>query len=173
MIEVMISAGLGAVILAGVLAAFLMMGRSGYNASSYSTMDAESRRALEVLGVDARMASNIKWTDSSTITLTVAGAEVTYAYDSSATGATARSFYRKTGPVSSTATPLVLMRDIADFAFCRYKIVNGVDHAALNDLETKQIQITLRSLRSRATVASATNSILSARIVLRNKKVST
>lgn len=173
MVEVMITAVIGAMMLTGVLSLFLMMGRSGYNASGYSTMDAEARRALEVLGVDARMASKIFWTDSSTITLTVSGAEVTYVYDSSTSGNTARSFYRKTGGVSSTATPLILVRDVADFTFCRYKIVNGVDYTANNDLETKQIQITMRMVRSRATVASATNSILSARVVLRNKKVST
>jgi len=69
---------------------------------------------------------------------------VTYAYDSATTGATARCFYRKTGAASSTATPLILVRDVNDFAFRRYKVVNGVDYTAANDLETKQIQITLR-----------------------------
>jgi len=34
-------------ILTGVLSAFLMMGRSGYNAANYSMMEAEARRALE------------------------------------------------------------------------------------------------------------------------------
>ena len=173
LVEVMVSAALGTFILAGVLSVFLMMGRSGYNASSYSIMDSEARRGLEVLSIDARMASDIQWIDSSAITLTVNGAEVTYAYDSATTGPTARSFYRKVGGFASGATPQVLVRDITEFTFCRYKVVNGVDFSAANDLETKQIQVTLRAARTRSTVATATNAVLSARVILRNKKVST
>jgi type II secretory pathway pseudopilin PulG len=171
--ELMISAGLSVFVLAGILATFLMLGRSGYNASSYSTMDAEARRALEKLSEDARMATNIEWTSNAVITLTIAGNEITYGYDSSTTGDTARSFYRKEGKPSGTAKPLILVRDVSEFAFCRYRVVNGVDFTAANDIETKQIQITLRAVRARSTVVAATNAVLSARIVLRNKKVTT
>ena len=170
--EVMIAAVISTVVLAGVLTAFLMVGRSGYNASGYTTMDNEVRRGLELLSIDARMASDIAWSNNTSLTLTVNGAQVTYAFDSSTTGTTARSFYRKAGGPSSAATPDILVRDVTDFAFCYYKVVNGVDHTASGPLDTKQIQVTLRAARTRATVATATNSVLSARIVLRNKKVS-
>ncbi|MEO5960972.1 MAG: type II secretion system protein, partial [Opitutaceae bacterium] len=38
LVEVLIAATISAVVLAGVLTSFLMMGRSGYNASNYSVM---------------------------------------------------------------------------------------------------------------------------------------
>ena len=65
------------------------------------------------------------------------------------------------------------MRKVSEFAFRRYKVVNGANFAAANDLETKQIQITLRSVRTGATTVAATNAVLSARVVLRNKLVTT
>jgi Tfp pilus assembly protein PilV len=171
--EVMISAGLSVFVLAGILTTFLMLGRSGYNASSYSTMESEARRALEKLSEDARMATNIEWTSNASITLTVGSNKIIYAYDSSSTGDTARSFYRREVLASGTARPLILVRDVSEFAFCRYKVLNGVNYTAANDTETKQIQITLRAVRARSTVVAATNAVLSARIVLRNKKVTT
>jgi prepilin-type N-terminal cleavage/methylation domain-containing protein len=167
LVEVLVSVAISSVILTGVMSTFVMLGRSGYNAGSYSIMEAQSRRALEMFSQDARMASNIAWTSSQSITLTVqslsATSTVIYAYDSSA-----KTFSRRSG--SST---LILVRDVTDFAYRRYKVVNGVDYTATNDLETKQIQITLRTIRKANTVVDATNSVLSARVVLRNKPVST
>ena len=74
---------------------------------------------------------------------------------------------------AGTSARRILVRDVTDFAFRRYKVVNGVDYTAANDLETKQLQITLRAVRSRSTTVDATNAVLSARVVLRNKVVST
>ncbi len=177
LVEVMVSAGLSGFILAGVLSSFVMLGRSGYNAASYSTMEAEARRALETFSEEARLAKNIVWTSANSITLTVVSNAgnytVTYAYDSATTGTTSKCFYRLLGSASSTATRLILVRNVTDFAFRRYKVVNGVDYTAANDLETKQIQITLRSTQTGVTTVAATNAVLSARIVLRNKPVST
>lgn len=177
LVEVLISATLMAFVLTGILSTFLMLGRTGFNAGSYCIMEAEARRALETFSEEARLASNIVWNSSSSITLTVVTSstsyQVTYTYDPSTSGATAQSFYRVLGTASSTATPLVLVRNVTDFAFRRYKVVNGTDFAAANDLETKQIQITLRSIRTGVTAVAATNAVLSARVVLRNKVVST
>ena len=58
-------------------------------------------------------------------------------------------------------------------AFARYKLdSSGVASAAGNDLETKQIQLTLRAQRTGSTVLTATNSAVSACYILRNKRVS-
>lgn len=177
LVEIMIGSAISMVVLAGVLTAFLMMGRSGYNAANYSVMEAEARRALETFSSDARMANNLSWNSVNSITLRVVtggGPQlVTYAYDTSTSGSTAQCFYRVIGNASSTAQRLVLVRNVSEFAFRRYKVVNGVDYTANNDLETKQIQITLRSVRTGATTVAATNAVLSARVVLRNKSVST
>jgi prepilin-type N-terminal cleavage/methylation domain-containing protein len=177
LVELMAASGLSGVILMGVLSSFVLIGKNSYNAANYSMMEAESRRALEMFAQEARMASNITWNNAYSVTLTVVTAsgttQATYAYDSATTGTTAKCFYRKTGTSSSTATPLVLVRNVSEFAFRRYKIVNGTDFSATNDLETKQIQIALRTVRTGATTVNATNAVLSARVVLRNKQVST
>lgn len=173
----MISAALSSFILAGVLTSFVFIGRSGYNAASYSTMEAEARRALETFSEETRMASDLTWNSASSVTLTVVTSgssyQVTYAYDSSTSGATAQCFYRMLGTTSSTSPKLVLVHNVTDFAYRRYKVVNGVDYSASNNLETKQLQITLRAVRTGATTVAATNAVLSARVVLRNKSVST
>lgn len=177
LVELLVAAGLSGFILSGILTTFLMLGRSGYNAANYSMMEAEARRALETFSEEARLSSNITWNSGNSITLTVVNATgthlVTYAYDTTNVGQTAKCFYRLPGAATSTAARRILVRNVSDFAFRRYKVVNGVDYSAANDLETKQIQITLRSARTGATTVAATNAVLSARVVLRNKVVST
>jgi len=177
LVELLVAAGLSGFILSGILTTFVMLGRSGYNAANYSIMEAEARRALETFSEEARLSSNITWNSSNSITLTVVNASgtylVTYAYDTATSGNTSKCFYRLPGAASSTSARRILVRNITDFAFRRYKVVNGVDYSAANDLETKQIQITLRSVRTGATTVAATNAVLSARVVLRNKVVST
>ena len=172
----MVSAGLASFILVAVLGTFVMIGRDGYNAANYSIMEAEARRALETFSEEARMASNITWNSATSVTFTVAGSSsyrVTFAYDSATSGDTAQSFYRQLGNPSTTADRRVLVRNVTDFAFRRYKVINGVDYTTYNDLETKQIQITLRSVRTGITTVATTNAVLSARVVLRNKVVTT
>lgn len=173
LVEVMVSVGLSTAIMSGIFSSFLLVGKNSYNAANYSVMEAESRRALATFTLEARMADNITWTSESRVTLSVVADTgsyaVTYAYDSSAVGSTAKSFYRQLG----SAPPLVLVRNVSDFAFRRYKVVNGADFTAANDLETKQLQITLRTVRSGVTTVDATNAVISARVVLRNKRVTT
>ncbi len=180
LVEVMVSATIGTFVLAGVLSAFLMIGRSGYLASNYSELEAQTRRALEIFGEDARKSSDIQWHSSQSITLMVTTATsavipVTFAYDPDRTSATAGCFYRVLGPANSTAPRRVLMRNVAsDFAFERFKLEQaaGTTNVARTDLETKQIQVTLRAGRTGTTTVAATQSALSARYILRNKRVS-
>jgi hypothetical protein len=161
----------------GVLSSFVLIGQNSFNAANYSIMESEARRALEMFTQEARMADNLTWNDANSVTLSVVGASgsslVTYAYDSGTSGSTAKCFYRKTGAATSTATPLILLRNVSEFAFRRYKVINGTDYTANNDLETKQLQIALRTIRTGVTTVKATNAVLSARVVLRNKPVST
>lgn len=175
----MVAASLATVVLAGVMSAFLFIGRTGFNASGYSEMSAQTRRALDVFASDARMASGIQWNSSQSITFSVPAAGgttlVTYAYDRTGTGPTAGCFYRLPGGPDSTATRRVLVRQVsATFAFRRYKLEqNGVtDRTAANDLETKLIQVDLQASRRTGTVVASTQTALSARYLLRNKRVS-
>ncbi|MBL9189747.1 MAG: hypothetical protein JNK23_19860 [Opitutaceae bacterium] len=176
----MVSATISVVVLAGILSAFLMIGRTGYAAGNYSEMDAQTRRALDIFGADARKAADVRWHDAQTLTLQVstAGAgttAITYGYDNLTSSPTYRSFYRLNGDVSSSTPRLALVRNVTpDFAFARFKLEQpGVsDNTATNDLETKQVQVTLRTARAGATTPMATQSAVSARYILRNKRVS-
>lgn len=178
LVEVMVSAVIAGFILLGILQCFLMIGRSGYNAANYCVMEAESRRAMETFSEEIRMAAAITWNGSTSITLTVPSAgssyTVTYAYDSGTTGGTAKCFYRVLGAAGATAGRRILVRNVTSFAFQRYRLVTaaGGSNVASNDLETKQIQLTLQTTMQGVTTAAATNAVLSARYILRNKRVS-
>src|SRR3954463_13274544 len=93
--ELIIAATISTFVLAGVLSAFLMIGRSGYLASSYSELESETRRGLEIFGEDVRKSTDITWTTSQSVTLTIATSSsatgiVTYAYDNDSASATYR-----------------------------------------------------------------------------------
>jgi prepilin-type N-terminal cleavage/methylation domain-containing protein len=134
LVEVMISAGLGAFLLAAVLSTFLFMGRSGTNLQNYSDMEGQARQALEAFAEDVRQASAITWNSNVSMTLTVNSASVVYEYDSSA------------------------------------KTFSSSDRTTANS-STKQVQISLEASRTNTTVVAATNTVLSARFILRNKVV--
>lgn len=178
--EVIIAATLTGFVLAGVLSAFVFIGRSGFRASNLSELENEARRGLEVFAEDARLASDIHWNSAQSITFTVptgdaTSAQVTYAYDPASQGDTAGAFYRLPGDASSAQPRRVLIHGLdPDFAFKRYKLEQpGVaDNTAASDLETKQIQLVLRARRTSLVTAGASQSVVSARYILRNKRVS-
>lgn len=170
--ELMIGTSLSTIVLAGVLSAFLMLGRSGMNAAGYAVSEAEIRRGVEEFSQDVRMASDITWNSATSITLTVPnnytghGNQVTYAYDNSTTGPTAQSFYRMPGAATSTAGKLIFVRSVSSFAFARF---NRLDAAATNNAETKRIQISMNVRRTRATLVAANTTLVMASYILRNK----
>jgi Tfp pilus assembly protein PilW len=166
LVEMMVGATLSGFILAGVLSTFLFMGRTGANIRNYSDMESQARRALEQFAQDVRQASAVSWTSSSTIALTVNSASVTYAYSSG-------SFTRSTAAGTTT-----LLNGIKTFSFKAYSItgaeITGIGTStslASANLNTKQLQISLEAARTTTTVATATNTVLSARFILRNKRV--
>jgi prepilin-type N-terminal cleavage/methylation domain-containing protein len=180
LVEVLVSATISAFIMAGILSALVMVGRSGYLSSSYSELANETRRALDTFGQDVRKAANIRWNSSQSVTLYVATSTnstvtTTYAYDSVASSKTYQCFYRVLGEADSTEPRFVLMRNVdPSFAFSRYKLEQSgkEDNPAGSDLETKQLQLTMRASRVGAKVIAANQSSISARYILRNKRVS-
>lgn len=167
LVELMIGAALSTFILAGVLSTFLFLGRSGASVQGYNDMEARSRGCMELFAEDVRQATDIAWNSSTSVTLTVNGAAVTY----DCTGA---SFAR-----TDAAGRRVLFTGITAFAFKAYnitgtEITDFSTAAALTTAgtATKQLQISLTAKRSNTTAVDATNAVLSARFILRNKKVS-
>src|SRR5687767_5352555 len=69
--ELLIGSGIATMVMLAVLSTFLMIGRSGANIQNYSEMETHSRRALEELSQDVRMAKDISWTSAQSITLVV------------------------------------------------------------------------------------------------------
>lgn len=170
--EVIIAASLSGFVLAAVLSSFLFLGRSGFRASRYAEIEGEIRRGLETFARDARAAADIRWHGDQSITLIQpAGAPVpriSYGYD-----AARGTLYRLEGDPDSALPRRDLIRGLAsDFSFRRYKLApaGAPAGAAANDLETKQVQIVLRSLRG-AGATAASQAAVSARYILRNKRV--
>lgn len=168
----MVSTALASFLLMAVLTSFLFLGRTGANMQSYIDMETQARRAIETFAQDVRMAKDATWNSQDSLTLTVVTSSGTtetrtYLYNS-----TAGTFTRTAG--SDTRT---LLTGISSFSFTAYKI--NTDTIALNDsstlatasMLTKQVQISLRAVRSNQTVVDATNSVISARFILRNKRV--
>jgi len=180
LVEVMVAAALASLVLAGVMSAFLFIGRTSFTTGNYSEMEAQTRRALDRFAGDVRMATGIRWNSRQSLTLTLptagnATTQVTYAYDPLSVGVTARTFYRVSGDATSTLPREALVRGVAtDFSFQRFKLEqNGVTaNAAANDLETKLVQVSLRPVRTGVTTVAGSQHVLSARYLLRNKRVS-
>ncbi len=173
--EVMIAATLSVFTLAGIMSAFLLIGRTALGASNYSTMEGEIRNALSLFADDARNASDVRWETPQKITLimpagTAGPSQVSYIYQSPE-GSSLGTFYRQAGDSKMRA----LVKNVtSDFAFQRFKLepANGSDNTASNDLETKQIQLSLRALSLSNGSPAATQTAVSTSYVLRNKNVS-
>jgi len=168
----MIAAGISSFVMTGVLSVVLMMGRSGMAASNYADMEAQSRRAVDEFAQDVRMSSDLTWNDDSSVTLTVpdnyasSGNKVTYGFDDSPAGPTARSFYRLPGTATSTAARFVLARNVSTLTFQRFTRTNT---AATDDFSAKRLQLTMNLRTTAQTTVDQNTLVISASYVLRNK----
>ena len=177
LVEVMVAALLGGLVLVGVLTTNLQVIRSGVRLTQYAEMEAQVRRGLDQLGRDLRIASGITWNGTSDITLTVPTSSgstrrVTYAWTSSS-----QSLFQVAGTDSTvTAGRIYLVRGIAPLAngdpgltFNRF---DRDGNAAATDLATKRIQVSLTVGRQAGVMAAATENNVSATFTLRNKPTS-
>lgn len=179
LVEVLIAASLGTVILAAVLSAYMMVVKSGVRVSNYSTMETETRRAFEQLGVDARMANNFvsNYTGSviTSFTLTIPSNDlatqrwVKYGYDTS--DSTNKKFYAVAVNSSGTAIgPVnVLVNKVTSLTFLRYDTSDTLIPASTtSDTGVKHIQVSISVSRSTTGVAAATQVIRSSAFTIRN-----
>jgi prepilin-type N-terminal cleavage/methylation domain-containing protein len=175
LVEVLVSSFLAAIIMVGVLTSVLMITRNGYLLNNYIDMEKQARTAMETIALDARVTKSVSWIRASDtsplsgITLTDPdGNTARYNYNSSA------------GTLTRTRSgdTRVLITGIQSLTFSAYKYADatGIElinpgsttTGALNGV-TKMLQISLSSARTRNTLAEATNNVVSARYVLRNK----
>src|SRR3954467_9893705 len=90
LVEVLISASLASILMAGVMSTFLMMGRSGMNLQNYTELEAQARKALELFSREVRLAYAVSAYSTTSVTLSIpdtsatrtgAGYSVTYTFD--------------------------------------------------------------------------------------------
>lgn len=168
LVEVMVSTVLAGIILVAILSAFLFLCRGGLRLSHYNDMETESRKVLQRFGQDVRQAQDASWTTVNTLRLTVDGATVTYGYNTTA---------RRLTRTSANGATTVLASGLSSFQFRAYNINGGELTDASTDLTevggaTKMIQVELALSRTSGSQLGAQSEIMSARYVLRNKKVS-
>jgi Tfp pilus assembly protein PilW len=186
----MVGVGLSSFILAAVLSTFLFLGRSGANVINYNEMESEARSSLELFAQDTRQASSITWISNNELSLTVNSAAIIYKY---ASGEFTRHDTSK--PTVAGQNPRVLIdgvtppvprtsdADVTCTPFFRAYDITGAQIKAVEyasptaatltaaSKTTKQLQISLEAQRNTRTVAAATNLVLSARFILRNKRI--
>ncbi len=174
--EVIIASTLSVFVITGVLGAFLFFGRTGLAAGAYQTMESELRRGLEIFSEDVRMATDVRWGGAWQVSLTVPASDgssetIAYAFEPAQTGSLTGNLYR----IHGDGRRELLVHDVSsDFTFQRYKLEQPgqSDNTATSDLETKQLQLSLRTLHVTTGGPSSTQAAISARYILRNKHVS-
>jgi hypothetical protein len=167
LVEIMIGATIGSFVLTAIITTFLFMGRSGANVQHYADMEGQARKALEMFAQDVRQASAITWTSNQNVLLTVSGTGIRYSFSGST--------FTRTNTSSNVATDLVT--GVSSFSFNAYNITGtSLALSTATDLtnagkQTKQLQISLEARRQSSTAVATTNTVLSARFILRNKRV--
>ena len=194
----MIGTSISSFLLLGVLTTFLLMGRSSANIINYTDIEAKARQALEMFSRECHNAYNVTSNSTTGVTLWIPDTtstdpkgtgtgsySVTYAFD------TTNNLLTRTGPpidnpagTSSTSTLITGVHSApGSSAFLNYyryvrpttyPVGQGyfdgfTTNTATSAREIKQIEVSFLLRRTNVTVTSATNKVLSARFILRNK----
>lgn len=167
LVETMVAMSLGLIIGGTIFSALIFMGKSTLGIANYSNMNSESRIGLERFGRDVRSASDVLDGFSDTVfTLRIPRADgsgddlITYEYRPDDSGSP---LVRIEGNEER-----ILMNDVDELEF-RYFNLQGAPTTVR--IEVKQIQLRLRMVR-RAVTIDNTEQVVSARYILRNKRVS-
>lgn len=171
--EVLIASALSTLVVAGVLTAFLFLGRTGLAAGKYQAMEHELRRGMDLFSDDARRATAVRWTSAWQLAFdlpTATGGPDTVTYQFEPANATALT--GRLVRIDGSGKRRVLVNNVSrDFEFKRYRLdgAGGGEAPASNDLETRQVQISLRTLADTPGGPALTQAAISARYLLRNK----
>jgi hypothetical protein len=197
LVEVMIGAAVSSFLLVGILSTFLLMGRTGANIVNYTDIEAKARKSLEFFSREVHNTHAVAAYSGSSVTLNIPDTSadahgsgtgaytVTYAFDP------VNKLLTRTGPPinnpSGTSATTILIKGVelvpgmtSFFNYFRYVrqttyplgqgYINGfTTNTAANTLEIKQIEVSFLLKRRDVTVVAATNKVLSARFILRNK----
>jgi len=191
LVEVMIAAALGAVIFTAVMSTFLMIGRSGAVLSNYISMETQARRALEKFGEDTRMSNGLSsWTSisgtntASSVVLKIPHVSltdtnvnlVTYTFNSAGKTFTRTEVDTDSSGTTTSTTTSTLLTNVTNLVFNGW--ISGsnpnVPAAFSNQVDELQLALALRVQaneygNSTSAVAAASNFVVSARYIMRNK----
>jgi Tfp pilus assembly protein PilW len=196
LVELMVSAGVSAMILAGVLSTFVIMGRAGANLQNYSDIETGARKALELFSRDVRLAWKVNSFGANAVTLSIPdntadnpsdstlatppGADttkgaytVTYTFDTAGK--------KLTRQVAGAATATVLLTGVEQITgknpFNYYRVYTTAYQDGFNTSnvvtaghtgEIKQVEINFLVKQKSTTISAASNKVLSARFIIRN-----
>jgi prepilin-type N-terminal cleavage/methylation domain-containing protein len=198
LVEVMVAAAISSLMLAGVVTTFLLLGRTGANINNYSEAEASARQALEQFSREAHMAYSVSGNTTTSVTLalpdtttnrtgndTASGAYlVTYNFDTDDPDNPNCKLLTRTINSAPPETLVKGVKQLGSIPFINYyKLVNAstvpstgegygtvvTNNTAGGVAEIRQIEFSFSLTRKSVTVATATNKVISARFILRNK----
>lgn len=174
LLETIIAATISTIIMASIVSTFIVFATGSQSVGAYVEMSMDSRKGLEIFARDIRSAEDI--TSATTTSITVEypdnsfydGQIVEYIFDDSADLFSRIEYDKNKNLVSNE----VLLDGVDAFAFNFYDPL-GADldpTAASLLLSIKSVQIDAKMLR-KISQASATDYIISARFLMRNRPV--
>jgi prepilin-type N-terminal cleavage/methylation domain-containing protein len=164
LVEILVATSLAALLTLAALTSFIFTLRGERSLANYSEMNAKARKVLEQMGRDFRSAGDVPvgGFNSTSVTCSIpvdssasSWQSVVWAYNPNAKTVT-----RTLGGVSTTYAS-----DVSSFAFTFYNITGNTP---VNDVELKQIQLSMRILRNVGT-ATTSEYVISAQFTLRSK----
>ena len=196
--EVLIGATISSFLMVGVLSTFLLMGRTSANIINYTDLESKGRKVLEMMGREVHNAYAVSSYSGTALTLSIPDTTAspkgtgTGAYTVTYTFDTGNKRLTRTGPPidnpSGASTSETLLTGVelmsgASSYFNYYRYISPTTYTSLgegyeygftsnyasNVRELKQIGISFVLKKQDVTVTAATNKVLSARFILRNK----
>jgi len=167
LVELLVSMSLAAMIMVSVLSSFIFFGKSSSSVGTYSDMSRESRRTLELLAQDIRMAEDVIVTGAYELILqepaSIGGNRVWYEFDIDDL-----TFTRTEMNGLTVVDQRTLLNNVELFNFAYYNI-RGEKTTKL--IEAKSVRIDAEMARY-VTGLRNTDYIISARFMMRNRDVS-
>ncbi len=163
MVELLFAIAIGGILLGGATMTMNLWARSSASVGNYADMSGSCRRALDIFASDVRMANDVSESTSSSFVFKAFDAgnstvSVSYVYDSA----------NKRLTRTYDGTTHILLNDVEKFGFSFYDL-NRV--ATTNALSVKEVQV--EAILSKKVISiSNTDEIISARFMLRNRRVS-
>lgn len=166
LVEVLVAMTLSGLVLAIATGSLLFLAKSTQGLGNYQEMNMVSRFTLEQFGSDARMTATVNSATASNVSLEVYNSTgttdtVVYSFDSSA------------GTLSRTAggTAKIVLKDVISLSLIYFNLNGDALSASPNPLEIKEIQLQAEMQREVLKISN-TNEIISARFMMRNRRVS-